>query len=128
MPTLYTKLSDSAFWLRLCRAGLYALSHSASAQQPKKVPRIGYLSPGTSSNVAARTEAFRQGLHDLGYVDGKNIVMEWRHADGKLDHLPAFAAELVRLKVEVIVTGGSASTRAAPGNNLYHSHCHDAGP
>jgi putative ABC transport system substrate-binding protein len=86
---------------------------AAEAQQPKKVFRIGYLAPGTPSALAARTEAFRQGLRDLGYADGKNIVMEWRYADGKLDRLPALAAELLRLKVEVIVTGGSASTRAA---------------
>jgi putative ABC transport system substrate-binding protein len=92
---------------------LFALSYSASAQQPKKVFRIGHLTPGTSSSNAARIEAFRQGLRDLGYVAGTNFVMESRLADGKLDHLPALAAELVRLNVEVIVTGGSASTRAA---------------
>jgi putative ABC transport system substrate-binding protein len=83
------------------------------AQQPKKVFRIGYLTPGTLSSTAARTEAFRQGLRDLGYVDGKNIVIESRYADGKFDRLPALVAELLRLKVEVVVTGGSASTRAA---------------
>ena len=59
------------------------------------------------------TEAFRQGLRELGYVEGKNIVIESRYADGKLDRLPALAAELVRLKVDVIVTGGRAVTRAA---------------
>ncbi len=61
----------------------------------------------------ARTEAFRQGLRELGYVEGKNIVIEWRSAEGKLDRLPALAAELVRLKVDVIVTGGPTATRAA---------------
>ena len=63
--------------------------------------------------MAARNEGFRQGLHELGYVEGKNIVIEWRFAEGKLDRLPALAAELVRLKVDVIVTGGALPTRAA---------------
>ena len=60
-----------------------------------------------------RTEAFRQGLRELGYVEGKNIVIEWRYAEGKLDRLPALAADLVGLKVDVIVTGGSGATRPA---------------
>ena len=83
------------------------------AQQPAKVPRIGYLTPASPSAVSARTEAFRQGLHDLGYVEGKNIVIEYRYAEGKLDRLPALAADLVGLKVHVIITGGDRSTRAA---------------
>ena len=61
----------------------------------------------------AANEAFRQGLRELGYVEGKNIVIEWRYAEGKLDRLPALAAELVRLKVDVIVTAGRIATRAA---------------
>jgi putative ABC transport system substrate-binding protein len=81
--------------------------------QPNKVPRIGYLETTPSSTNSARHEAFRQGLRDLGYVEGKNIVIEWRSAEGKLDRLPALAAELVRLKVEVIVTAGPTVTRAA---------------
>jgi putative ABC transport system substrate-binding protein len=86
----------------------------ALAQQPKKVPRIGYLTASASlSVISARTEAFRQGLHELGYVEGKNVVIEWRSAEGKLDRLPALAAELVRLKVDVIVTSGSMVTRFA---------------
>src|SRR5262245_28997945 len=97
----------------LVAALLLALGLIAEAQQPKKVPRIGYLAPTSLSVNAARIEAFKQGLNELGYVEGKNIVIEWRSAEGKLDRLPAFAAELVRLKVEVIVTGGPASTRAA---------------
>jgi len=63
--------------------------------------------------MSARTEAFRQGLRELGYVEGKNIFIEWRYADGKLDRLPSLAAELVRFKVDVIVTGGSSATRPA---------------
>src|SRR5262245_49226127 len=97
-------------FLTLC-AMLFALCCSAEAQQPK-VPRIGFLSGASSSALAGRTEAFRQGLRDLGYVEGKNIAIEWRYADGKLDRLPALAGELVRLKVDVIVSSGPAVTRA----------------
>jgi len=85
----------------------------AQAQQPKKVPRIGYLAGPSLSSLAARIEAFRQGLRELGYVEGKNIVIEYRSAEGKIDRLPALAAELVRLKVDVIITGGPAPTRSA---------------
>jgi len=90
-----------------------AVGVAAEAQQPKKVPGIGYLSTNSSSTKPARTEAFRQGLRQLGYVEGKNIVIEWRYAEGKPDRLPALAAELVRLRVDVIVTGGPVPTRAA---------------
>jgi putative ABC transport system substrate-binding protein len=92
---------------------LFALTLPAEAQQPAKVAPIGYLAAASVSANAARTEAFRQGLRELGYVEGKNIVIEWRYAEGKRDRLPAFAAELVRLKVDVIVTAGPGSTRAA---------------
>src|SRR6266478_7288932 len=92
---------------------LLALGVTAEAQQPKKVPRIGHLNTATLSAIAERIEAFRQGLRELGYVEGKNIVIEWRYAEGKLDRLPALAAELVRLKVDVIVTSGPTVTRAA---------------
>jgi putative ABC transport system substrate-binding protein len=67
----------------------------AEAQQPKKVPRIGYLTGTSLSANSGRTDAFRQGLRDLGYVDGKSIVIEWRSAEGKGDRLPGLAAELV---------------------------------
>ena len=92
---------------------LLALSVPAQAQQPKKVHRIGFLYTVSSSSVAARAEAFRQGLRELGYVEGKNIVIESRFAEGKLDRVPSLAAELVRLKVDVIVTSGPSSTAAA---------------
>ena len=85
----------------------------ADAQQPPKVPRIGFLGPNSPSTNPARIEAFRQGLRELGYVEGKNISIEYRYAEGKLDRLPALAAELVRLKVDVIVTSSPAPTRAA---------------
>jgi putative ABC transport system substrate-binding protein len=83
------------------------------AQQPTKVLRIGCVFGASASSVAARTEAFRQGLRELGYEEGKNIVIEYRYAEGKFDRLPALAAELVRLKVDVIVTSGPPVTRAA---------------
>ena len=91
---------------------LLALPFPARAQQPTKVTPIGYLGSGSLSANAPRFEAFRQGLHELGYVEGKNIVIERRIADGKLDRLPALAAELVRLKVDIIVTSGGQATRA----------------
>jgi putative ABC transport system substrate-binding protein len=90
---------------------LFALGSQAEAQQSKKVPRIGYLSgTGISRN---RIEPFLDGLRKHNYVEGKNIAIEWRGADGKVDRLPALAAELVRLKVDLIVTSGSGDTRAA---------------
>jgi putative tryptophan/tyrosine transport system substrate-binding protein len=96
----------------LC-AMLFALCSSAEAQQPKKIFRIGYVGGASPSLVAARIEAFRQGLRELGYVEGKNVVIEYRYAEGKLDRLPALAAELVRLNVDVIVTSAAAATRRA---------------
>ena len=84
----------------------------ADAQQPPtKIPRIGYLM--TRSLDSVRTEALRQGLRELGYVEGKTIVIEWRSAEGKLDHVPALVAELVRFNVDVIVTAGPVPTRVS---------------
>jgi ABC-type uncharacterized transport system substrate-binding protein len=98
--------------LTLC-ALLFALCFPANAQQPAKVPRIGFLgSPSPSAN-SARNEAFRQGLRELGYWGGRTLSLSGDFADGKLDRVPVLAAELVRLKVDVIVTGGSGSTRPA---------------
>jgi len=91
---------------------VFAVCSSAEAQQ-KNVPRIGYLVGGTPSSNAARDDAFRQSLRELGYVEGKNIVIEARNAEGKSDRFPALVAELVRLKVDVIVTSGANTTRAA---------------
>jgi len=84
-----------------------------SAQQPKKIPRIGYLSVSSSSASAHRIEAFRQGLLEVGYIEGKNIVIEWRHATDQVERIRELAEELVGLKVDVIVTGGSGATRPA---------------
>src|SRR5258706_33757 len=85
----------------------------AHAQQSGKIPRIGYITGTALSANSARTEAFRQGLRELGYVQGKSIVIEWRSAEGKADRLAALAADQVRLKVDVIVTGGPTSNGAA---------------
>jgi ABC-type uncharacterized transport system substrate-binding protein len=90
-----------------------AIISLAQAQQPAKVYRIGLLSARSSSSESTRTEAFRQGLRELGYVEGKNIIIEYRYAEGKFDRLPELAAELVRLNVEVIVAAGVPPTRAA---------------
>jgi ABC-type uncharacterized transport system substrate-binding protein len=108
-------------------AMLFALCGSAEAQQPGKIPRIGFLSAASPSTISARIDAFRQGLRELGYLEGKNIVIEWRFAEGKLDRLPALATELVRLKVEVIVTVGPTKHPCCEGSNNHYSHCNGAG-
>src|SRR5262245_49135683 len=101
--------------MRLVAVGGFLLGFGwiAEAQQPKKVPRIGYLGANSRSTSSARIQAFRQGLRELGYVEGKNIIIEWRFADANPDRLRTFAAELVRLPVEIIVTAGPASNRVA---------------
>jgi putative ABC transport system substrate-binding protein len=100
------------FCLSLC-AMLFALCSSAEAQQPTKILGIGYLTNTSLSADSARLETFRQGLRDLGYVEGKNIVIEWRSGEGNRDRQRSLAAELVRLKVDVIVARGSGDIRAA---------------
>jgi putative ABC transport system substrate-binding protein len=105
-------MKNKIITLTLC-AMFFALCGSVDAQQPTKVRLIGCLSGPSLSSQLPRTEGFQQGLRELGYVDGKNIGIEWRYAEGKLDRLPVLAAELVRLKVDVIVTAGGSATRAA---------------
>jgi ABC-type uncharacterized transport system substrate-binding protein len=93
-------------------AMLFALFGSADAQQPDKVYRIGILSggiPGSSPDI----DAFRQGLRDLGYVEGKNLIIEHRYAEGKRDRYPDLVSDLVRLKVDVIIANGTEPTAAA---------------
>ena len=93
---------------------LLATVSSAAAQQPKKVSRIGYLSSFDPASESDRTEAIRLALRELGYIEGQNIATEYRYAEGKLDRLPELAAELVRLKVDIIVAaGGSGPIQAA---------------
>jgi len=97
-------------WLALS-ALLFALCFSAEAQQATRIPRIGFLFGASPSANAGRGEAFRQGLRELGYIEGKNILIEERYGEGKLDRLPALAAELLRLNVDLIITAGPAVTR-----------------
>jgi len=93
---------------------LLATASPAEAQQPKKAPRIGFLCAPSPSAVSVRIEAFRRGLGELGYVEGRDVVVEYRYAEGKLDRLPDLAAELVQLKVDLIVAaGGMQAFRAA---------------
>ena len=99
------------FWL-LITVLLTTLS-SASAQQSEKIPRIGFLVAGSPSTIAPRLDAFRLGLRVLGYTEGKNILLEFRYAEGKVDRMPDLATQLVRLKVDIIFSTGPQSTRAA---------------
>src|SRR6476660_4485875 len=99
-------MSKKVIRLTLC-AILLVFHFPAEAQQPAGIPRIGILIAGSVSVQSARVEAFRQRLRELGYVEGKNIVVEYRYAEGKLERLTDLAAELVRLKVDVIVTAGN---------------------
>src|SRR5947199_4037076 len=100
-------MSKKVSCLCVC-ALLLALGLPAEAQQRGKVPRLGYLGGAFSTHPA-----FLQGLRDLGYVEGKNIVIEYRFAEGKLERLPDLAAELVRLKVDIIVTQSTPAAQAA---------------
>jgi ABC-type uncharacterized transport system substrate-binding protein len=93
-------------------AMLLALCACAEGQQPAKIPRIGFLSPGGFPGNDFRYEAFQQGLRDLGYVVGKNIAIEYRNAEGKLDRLPTLASELVSLKLDIIVTSTTPPIQA----------------
>ena len=96
----------------LLTAALLSTVPFVGAQQPKTVPRIGYLSVLSPSSDSSRIEAFRQGMRELGYVEGQSMAIDSRYAEGKLERLPDLAGELVRLKVDVIVVGGSTATRA----------------
>jgi len=104
-------MNRKTFWLL---AVLLLISFlPAEAQQPTKVPRIGYLTAVFLSAQLIRIEAFRQGLRELGYVEGKNIVVEYRYAEGKQDRVRELADELARLKVDIVVSAGPTLTRAA---------------
>src|SRR5262245_16052179 len=93
---------------------LFALCSSAQAQQPKKIPRIGYLSSASPGFESSRAESIRQGLRELGYIEGQNVAIEYRYGEGKFDRLPELAAELVHLKVDIILAAGAnVAIRAA---------------
>ena len=94
----------------------------AEAQQAGKIFRIGYLDNSTASSRAALLEAFRQELRKLGWIEGKNLIIEYRFAEGKNDRLPELAAELVRLKVELIVTSGGPTPSVAKNVTSIEAH------
>src|SRR5262249_33294257 len=112
------QLVRASYWperrtfLVMISGALLAAPLAAQGQQPAKVPRVGYLSTGLVANTH-NTDAFRQGLRELGYVEGKNIVIEYRAAEGKLERFPALAAELVAVKVDVIVAANTQAALAA---------------
>jgi putative ABC transport system substrate-binding protein len=97
----------------LCALLLFALGFPASAQQAKKIPRIGYMVSGFRTDSNPSSDAFRQGLRDLGYIEGKNVVVEYRYAERKLDRSASLMAELVQLKVDVIFVTFLPGIRAA---------------
>src|SRR5512132_1829428 len=102
---------------------LFALGVIAEAQQSRKVTRIGYLSPVDPATESTRSEPFRLALRDLGYIEGQNIAIEYRYSEGKPDRAPELAAELVRLKVDLIVVSGLTPALAAKSD--YHPHRDD---
>jgi putative tryptophan/tyrosine transport system substrate-binding protein len=104
-------MSKGIFCFALC-AMLFALSFSASAQPPKQTFRIGIMLSGSPASNASRIAAFRDGLRERGYIEGQNIAIDYRYAEGKIDRFPLLAAELVRLKPDVLVTSGSPGIRA----------------
>src|SRR5262245_41528627 len=105
--------TKSALASSILFAGVLVVAVIVEAQQQKKIARIGFFSATSPTVTAYRIDAFRQGLRQLGYAEGKDFVIEYRFADGKLDRLNELAAELVRLKVDVIITAGPTPTRAA---------------
>jgi putative tryptophan/tyrosine transport system substrate-binding protein len=114
LATMVKPISDLRLLLSILCALLVALSVSAEAQQPKKVSRIGYLVVNDAATESTRSEGVRLALRELGYMEGQNIAFEYRYAAGKLDRFPELAAELVRLKVDIIVVaGGNTLIRAA---------------
>jgi ABC-type uncharacterized transport system substrate-binding protein len=109
-----TERMSARLFVFLCLLpAVFLTAVSTGAQQAKKIPRIGYLVAGSAQSGSVRIEAFRHGLRELGYTEGKDIVIVYRNAAGRLDQVPRNAAELVRLKVDVIVTAGPSDTRAA---------------
>jgi putative ABC transport system substrate-binding protein len=99
-------------FITLLGGGLVAWPFAGHAQQPRKVPRIGVLLPGTPASFSLRTKAFLEGLRNLGYVEGQTIEIEWKWGQDKVDGLPALAAELVARNVDVLITGGTPAAKA----------------
>jgi len=103
-------------FMAVIAGGFLAAPLAAEAQPAGKVPRIGFLGGRTPSDTSPLLDAFRQGLHELGWVEGQNIVLDYRFAEGRFDRLPDLAAEVVRLKVDIIVAAGGTPTAAAAKN------------
>jgi len=103
----------SVFRAIVASAALFALCASVQAQQPKKAPRIGYISSAESERTDSNAQAFRERLRELGYVEGQNLTIEYRYFEGKLERLSEIAADLVRLKCDVIVTTGTEAAQVA---------------
>src|SRR5258706_13179299 len=102
---------NKTFLISLLATVFLSTLSPADAQQTAKIPRIGFQLDSPASAVTARLDGFRQGLRELGYIEGKNIIIEWRSSEGKVERRGELAAELVRLKVDVIVSGGPTVTR-----------------
>jgi putative tryptophan/tyrosine transport system substrate-binding protein len=107
-----TTRRSKIFRFALC-AMLFALCHPVEAQQPTKIPRIGYLAATDPATESTRAEAIRLAMRERGYIEGQNIATEYRYAEGKLDWFPELAAELVRLKVDIILVSGDRPILAA---------------
>jgi hypothetical protein len=106
-------------------AGVFVVARSiAEAQPAAKVYRIGFLLGATGESVASLFHALDEGLRELGYVEGRNIIFERRYADGRMERLPDLAAELVRLRMDVIVTGSKHTRRSRPPRDHDDTHCH----
>ena len=118
-------MTKAFFTVALCCFALGTLLSSLRRSSQKKVPRIGYLDPSNASGSAVLVDAFRQELTKLGWIEGKNITIEYRFAEQKPERLPELAAELVRLKVDLIVTSGTPSALAAKKATTYHPHRDD---
>jgi putative ABC transport system substrate-binding protein len=112
-PKHRSKLRRKRFFGFALGAMLFAFCLPAEAQQPSKIPRIGYVSGTDDLNNPGPEEAFRQGLRDLGYIEGQNILVEYRSQEGKADRGPGLVAELIQLKVDVLVLVPSPAIRAA---------------
>ena len=106
-------------------AMLFALYGSVDAQQPGKIARIGFLDASTASGMAVLVEAFQQELTKLGWIEGKNITIEYRFAEQKPERLPELAAELLRLKVDLIVVTGGGAGVGSEESDCYHPHRDD---
>ena len=113
IDTLYSPEIPRRAFMAALAGGLLAAPLAAEAQPAGKVPRVAYLSASSAASATWGVEAFRQGLRELGYIEGRNILIEYRWADGRFDRLPALAADLARLAVDVIVASNTPAALAA---------------